>query len=287
MIKFSDTLKKSKKLIGLPDSTSEYSKDLPKDQMVQDICVLDRAGNKKDATNVSHNLVAHLEPQSFEAEQFRSLRTDLLFPATGESPRTIMTTSVNPQEGKTFVAANLAVSIAQNINEHVLLMDCDLRKPSIHRQFGFNGIPGLSEYLNNGASLPSLLLKTCVKKLTILPGGKAVSNPAEILSSRKMTKLLEEVKSRYPDRYIIIDSPPPKLTSEAKALARQVDGILLVIKYGSTRLELIEDLINILGKGKILGAVINHFDMRSSAYYYRYSKKRYYYGDHYTKSTRK
>ena len=229
------------------------------------------------------NLVSLLKPQSFEAEQFKILRTHLLYPASGESPRSIMVTSAVPGEGKSFVAANLAVSIAQNINEHVLLMDCDLRKSSIHNQFGFDNVNGLSQYLANTAPLSSIFLKVGIDKLTLLPAGESPTNPAELLSSEKMAQLLKEVKSRYTDRYIIIDSPPPHLTAETRVIASQVDGIILVVKTGSTKREVVKHLVEKLGKEKILGVVANWYDLRSSMYYgyNRYGKYgKYYAGYH-------
>ncbi len=235
--------------------------------------------------DVDSNLVAFLKPHSFEAEQFRMLRTNLLFPISGNSPRSIMVTSALPGEGKSFVAANLAISIAQIISEHVLLMDCDLRTPSIHRMFGFDDdVPGLSEYLSHGSHfeavnrkkfgtipelneylsdgvfLSSLFLNTRINKLTILPGGNPPHNPSELLSSKQMTELLKKEKTRYTNRYVIVDSPPPKLMTETSVIARQIDGVLLVVKYGSTPRKLVGDLVDILGKEKILGIVLNGFE---------------------------
>ena len=106
-----------------------------------------------------------------------------------------------------------------------------------------------------------------MEKLTVLPGGRAPHNPAELLSSKKMSELLVEVKERYADRYIIIDSPPPQLTAETAAIARQVDGVIVVIKYGSTPKDLVADLVEIIGKEKILGCVLNWFDLKTSSYY--------------------
>jgi len=228
--------------------------------------------------DVDKNIVSLLEPQSFEAEQFKHLRTNILFPVSGNPPRSIMVTSAVPGEGKSFVASNLAVSIAQNIDQHVLLMDCDMRKASVHSNFGFDEVEGLSGYLSNKTPLSSLLLKTDINKLTILPGGKPPNNPAELMSSNKMSDLLKEVTSRYNDRYIIIDSPPPHLTSETSIIARQVDGILLVVKAGSTNREMVEELLEMMGKEKVLGVVVNWFDMSSmKSYGYgkygRYGKK--------------
>ena len=196
-----------------------------------------------DDNHIDKNMVTLLKPQSFEAEQFKILRTNLLFPSSGKSPRTIMVTSSVPDEGKSLIAANLSVSIAQSIQEHVLLIDCDIRRPCVHTQFGFGDVPGLSDHLSRGIPVSSLLLKTKVNKLSILPGGNPAHNPSELVSSQKMSKLLQEVKYRYSDRFIVIDSPPPKLTAETSALSRQVDGVLLVIEYGRTSREMVLDLV--------------------------------------------
>jgi exopolysaccharide/PEP-CTERM locus tyrosine autokinase len=235
-----------------------------------------------DFNKIDQNLVSLLKPQSFENEQFKILRTNLLFPSSGKSPRTILVTSALPDEGKSFVAANLAISIAQSIQEYVLLIDCDIRRPSIHTKFGFGDTPGLSEHLANSTSLSSLLLKTEVDKLSILPGGKPPYNPSELLSSQRMSKLLEEVTERYRDRYIVIDTPPPKLTAETSAISRQVDGILLVVEYGSTPRQMVSDLIEIMGKEKILGIILNKLDIRFSSYYgmVKYSKCGKYYQEY-------
>ncbi len=231
---------------------------------------LGKAPAKYAKRAIDKDLVALMNPQSFEAEQFKILRTNLLFPESGKMPRSVMVTSVGPGEGKSFVAANLAVSVAQHVNWNVLLIDCDLRRPSVHRQFGFQNVAGLSDYLANGTDLQPLLLKTGIDKLTILPAGKPPDNPSELLSSERMSALLDEAATRYKDRLIILDSPPPKMTAESGALAKYVDGILLVVKYGSTPKDAAIDLINKLGKNKILGAVINNFDAGSSRYHKKY-----------------
>lgn len=218
-------------------------------------------------SKADRNLVTHNDPLCFESEQFKILRTMLLFPQSGKKARTIMVTSALPGEGKSFVASNLAVSLAQNINEHVLLIDGDIRKPSLHSIFGFHDNPGLSEYLSKGTPLPELLLKTMVKKLSLLPGGTPPPNPAELLSSESMSDLIREARDRYSDRYIVLDTPPPKMTAETAALARQVDGIILVIKSESTPKRMVEDLVGLLGKEKILGVVMNHNNMQASRYY--------------------
>ena len=232
-------------------------------------------GNKMDK-----HLVALLKPGAFEAEQFKMLRTNLMFPVSGKSPRSIIVTSAAPSEGKSFVAANLAITIAQNIQEHVLLIDSDIRKPCIHKRFGFGDVPGLSEHLTEGVPLSSLLLKTEVNKLSILPAGKPPHNPSELLTSQKMLRLLGEVRDRYNDRYVIIDTPPPKLTAETSAMSRKVDGVLLVVEYGVTPREMVADLVELIGKEKTLGIIFNKHHMILQGYYGfgKYGKYGKYYG---------
>ena len=266
-----------------PAKTNEHPTDQSRDsktkaRATEDIRFRDM-GAAANLDNIHEHLVMLTRPRSFEAEQFRMLRTRILFPSSGEPPRSIMVTSAVPGEGKSFVAANLAVSIAQNINHHVLLMECDIRRPSLPNYFGLGSVRGLSEYLGQGAPISSLLMKTQIEKLTIFPGGQPPQNPAELLSSNKMFQLLEEVKSRYGDRFIVIDSPPPRLTSETNAIAKEVDAIIVVVKYGSTRRAMTEDLIKNIGKKKILGIVANYFEIQQFGYdgYGRYQKYDTYY----------
>jgi len=227
------------------------------------------------------NLVALSSPDSYEAEQFKILRTNILYPVAGDPPRSILLTSTGPEEGKTFAAANLAISIALNVNKHVLLIDADLRNPQLHKRFGFGNVPGLSSYLADGRTLTSLLLKTKVDKLTLLPSGPPPTNPSELISSERMENLLAEVTARYSDRLIVVDAPPPGMAAETAVLARQVDGILIVVRYGHTRTQDLSDLIENIGKKKILGSLVNYSETSESRYYgykyggYRRSSKKY------------
>jgi len=228
--------------------------------------------------NIDPMLVTGLKPQSIESEQFRQLKNNILFPEKGNPPRCIMVTATSPGEGKSFVAANLAISIAQNIDEYVLLLDCDLRSPSIDSMFGFNHVQGLSEYLSQSKPLSSVLVKSFLNKLTLLPAGKIPPNPSELLSSEQMKRLIHEVKLRYSDRYIIIDTPPPYLTSETNAISRQVDGIIIVIQQGKTRKKDVLNLIDIYGGEKIIGVVYNFAKKRTGYGYGKYGYGKYGYG---------
>jgi protein-tyrosine kinase len=253
--------------INVADASSKRINNVEDLKQVSRITSFAKTDVLYDDNHIDKNMVTLLKPQSFEAEQFKILRTNLLFPSSGKSPRTIMVTSSVPDEGKSLIAANLAVSIAQSIQEYVLLIDCDIRRPCIHTQFGFGDVPGLSDHLSKGIPVSSLLLKTKVNKLSILPGGTLHHNPSELVSSQQMSRLLQEVKYRYSDRFIVIDSPPPKLTAETSALSRQVDGVLLVIEFGRTSREMVSDLVKTIGKEKIIGIVLNKLDMRFANYY--------------------
>ncbi len=224
-----------------------------------------------DEAAIDPNLVALTDSRSPEAEQFKILRTNILFPLVGSPPRSILVTSPGPGEGKTFTAANLAISIALNINRHVLLIDADMRRPQLHKRFGFGSVPGLSDYLAEGRPLQSLLLKTKVDKLTLLAAGPPPDNPAELIGAERMSSLLEEVSNRYPDRIVVIDAPPPALAAETGVLARQVDGILVVVRYGGTRRDDLPDLVARVGEKKILGSIVNCIENPASRYYgYKY-----------------
>ena len=257
--------------------SNQRFKEAESDSNEEQVMTADKTLMSYNDDNIDKNLVALLQPLSFEAEQFKMLRTNILFPVSGKTPRSVMVTSAVPDEGKSFVAANLAISIAQGIQEHVLLIDCDIRLPKVHTQFGFGNVPGLSEYLSNGTPISSLILKTKVDKLSIMPGGRPPHNPSELLSSQQMSNLLKETRDRYSDRFIVIDSPPPTLTAETSAISRQVDGILVVVEYGSTPRKMVLDLVDIVGRKKVLGIILNKFDIRLSSYhgikkYKKYSK---------------
>ncbi|OEU63177.1 MAG: hypothetical protein BA867_07580 [Desulfobacterales bacterium S5133MH16] len=217
--------------------------------------------------NIDKGLIALLKPDSFEAEQFRKLGTTLLYAGSETKPRCFLVTSVASGEGKTFVAANLAISIAQNLEENVLLIDCDLRAPSVHARFGMHGVNGISEHFLKGIDILPLIQKTPVKNLTVLPAGGTSLESAKLLSSQRMSKALDLLKAGQENQFIFIDAPPPLLTAETAALAKYVDGIILVIQYGSTPRDMVAELIKYIGKEKIAGIVLNRYKMKRAGYY--------------------
>lgn len=225
----------------------------------------------------SPKLVALSAPESLEAENFKVLRSQILFPKDGERPQTIMVTSAFPGEGKTFVAANLAVSLALGVDEYVLLVDCDLRNPKLHEMLGYSNLGGLHEYLTSRRKLPDLLIRTKIEKLSLLTAGTSPANPAELLSSAMMKEFLKEVKGRYQDRFIVIDATPSQVAAEANVLAKYVDRIIFVVMAKKTPRETIQRSIETLGKKKILGIVFNGYTPSHKSYgkyYDKYYKKK-------------
>jgi protein-tyrosine kinase len=231
-------------------------------------------------------LVTYYDPDSVASEQFRKLRTQLLRLRLPRPPRTILVTSAKAGEGKTLISANLAAGIAHDFNAYALLVDSDLRNPSLGNWFGISNGYGLSDYLVGRKEIPELLIKTEIERLRILLGGTMQDNPTELVGSARMESLIKELKSRYSDRYIIFDSTPLLATSEPEVLSKLVDGILIVVRAGETPRETVKQAISSLEKEKILGVVLNDLQFKSSgltnryfgsndSYYgYRYNKKK-------------
>jgi exopolysaccharide/PEP-CTERM locus tyrosine autokinase len=209
-------------------------------------------------------------PKSFIAEQYRIIRSHIFSLNKTKPLRTILITSALPGEGKTVTAFNLAVCIAQSINEHVLLVDADLRKPNLHTYFDLNLNGGLAQFLSYDEELSRLLFKTKIEKLTLLPAGEPPQNPSELLSTNKLTTLIQEVKSRYDDRFIIFDSSPMQQTVEPKLLAQEVDGIILVVASGLSNRSTVKRCVDTLGRDKILGVVFNKSKETDQTYNYHY-----------------
>ncbi|MFV0438610.1 MAG: polysaccharide biosynthesis tyrosine autokinase [Desulfopila sp.] len=194
------------------------------------------------------------------AEAFRVLRSKILFPKDGKSrPKTIMVTSSAPEEGKSFVSVNLAAAIAKGLDQFALLVDCDLRRPSLADLLGMGGEnrQGLTEYLQEDAELEDLIVRTAEAKLSLLPSGSPPQNPAELITSVRMSRLVNELSGRYSDRFIIFDSPPFQVASESLVLAKKVDGIVIVVGSGKSDRARIKEMIETIGREKILGVVFN------------------------------
>ena len=191
-------------------------------------------------------------------EVFKTLRAKILHPLDGRSaPKTIMVASAIPKEGKTFVTSNLGVSLATGMDQHCLLVDCDLRHPKLAHMFGIKSNFGLADYLRDQVDLSRLIVKTSVQKLSVLPSGQAPQNPSELLSSSRMQKLMQEVSSRYDDRVVIFDSPPMLVAAESIVLSGYVDAVILVIRRRKVKKDEVQKFIDSVGENKIFGIIFN------------------------------
>ncbi len=206
---------------------------------------------RQPSPNQSHSADLNIEPTSnpwdarlFKAinqdislpEIFKVLRSRILHPQNTDRPiKSVMITSAVPKEGKSFITANLGISLAQGMDQHSLLVDCDLRRPSLAKLFGISGSSGLVDYLRDNSPLPHLINKTAVNKLSIIASGRPPLNPAELLSSAKMNELTRELSKRYDDRIIIFDTPPIMVAAESSVLASLVDGVILVVREGVSK----------------------------------------------------
>jgi protein-tyrosine kinase len=213
-------------------------------------------------------LVAGLSPKSPAAEQYRALRTRLAHTEGAHNLRSLLITSPQKGEGKSVTSANLALTMAQELHRHVVLVEADLRKPSLQHLFGLPSGPGLAEYLTGAASLNSVLKFMPDYNLTIVPGGSAPTNPAELLGSTAMRRMLDQLRTRF-DR-VILDSPPILPLADVAVLAPMIDGTVLVVRAGVTPKPAIENALRAFDASRLLGVVLNESGMEDD---YRYEKQ--------------
>lgn len=213
------------------------------------------------------------------AEAYRHLRTSLLFSSAGHPPKIILVTSAQPSEGKTTTAVNAAVMLAQT-GANVLVMDCDLRRPSVHTHFGVSNSSGLTNFLSGDTDLISVLqVSDKLSNLSVLASGPVPPNPAELLGSNEMTKLLELLSENF--THIIIDSPPVISFTDAVILSTLVDGVMMVVHGGKGSRAVARrarQLLTDVG-ARIYGVVLNNINTKSHEYYYYYQHYSRYYGD--------
>lgn len=220
----------------------------------------------------SHPLVA-LEKDSVAAEQYRILREQVRTLRKETGARSISVTSPLKHDGKTMVAVNLAVALAAGGEERVLLIDGDLRDPAVHKYFGVERYPGLADYLSAkySGNISSFVRPTSVPGLQIISAGNISELAAELLAKDRMTRLIEEIGSVYPDCQLIIDSPPVLATSDPLVLAREVGGVIMVIRAGRTRREYLKKAVEILNSPKLMGVVLNGAELGIPSKYYHYA----------------
>ena len=226
-------------------------------------------------------LVNHLNPKLSISEDYRTVRTSILFSHPETPPKSIAFSSAIPREGKTASVVNLAVSFSQ-LEEKVLLIDSDLRKPRLHRIFKVRNLGGLSGYLTGNIELNDVIQKTSLPNVWLIPSGPIPPNPTELLNSRRMTNLLEEVKNGFD--VVLLDTPPILAGVDGVIIGSIVDSIILVIRPGKVAynpfLNAVEELRR--AKANIMGVIFNGVEMKKGEYYYldNYMHYRYeYYGE--------
>lgn len=198
------------------------------------------------------------QEQDSYMDAYRILRTQVLQRLKEKNWNCLAITSPGVSEGKTLTAINLAISLAMEVDYTVLLVDADLRHPSVHNYFGLDTGYGLSEYLTDNKPLDELLVHPeSIPRFIILPGGKSLTNSSEMLSSPKMARLVEELKTRYPSRIVIFDLPPLLSAADALAFSPYVDAALLVIEEGKTQTEDAKRAVNLLQGTNLIGTVLN------------------------------
>jgi non-specific protein-tyrosine kinase len=212
-------------------------------------------------------LVTVVQPRSPVSEAYRSLRTSIQFLSLDRPVQTIMVTSPGPEEGKSTTLANLAVTFAEAGRE-VLAVDCDLRRPSLHRLFALPNDRGLTSAIGDEQPLSDLILPTSVPHLRLLPSGPLPPNPSEILGSRRMDRIVESLRGLA--EVILFDSPPTIAVTDASVLGARMDGVLVVVSAGKTKRDNALKAKSLLQKGnaKVLGVVLNNVKFDGSLYQY-------------------
>lgn len=224
---------------------------------------------QKAVANQQYNgFIVEQKPKSIVSEAYRTLRTNIQYSSFDKAIKTIVVTSAEAAEGKSTVSGNLALSFAQN-EKKVIIVDCDLRKPSVHKNFKISNLSGLSEVLIGKANLDEVV-QSRNENLDILPSGKIPPNPSEMLSSTAMSNLVENLREKYD--IVILDSAPLQAVTDAQILSTKADGTILVIRAQRTNRDSVIDAKNLLTKvgANILGTVLHAVENTRGKYYYYY-----------------
>jgi len=206
---------------------------------------------------LKENRLVSALPEQSESDAYKILRTQIQQRTKDKGWNTIMVTSPQPGAGKTLTAINLAIAMAQEFHQTVMLVDCDLRKQSIHKQLGYESDRGIADHLLENIALSDLIVSPGINKLTIISGGKTIEGSTELLGSSKMEQLVAEMKSRYQNRYIVFDVPSLLQGADAIAFLPFVDAVLLVVESGKTSLTDSTTALKLIPPEKLLGFVVN------------------------------
>lgn len=208
-------------------------------------------------------ITMQINPGSPTSEAYRSLRFNIECSVFDRGVKTITITSSNRGEGKTTTALNLAVAYTQ-IGKRVILIDADLRNPSIHLTFGEDNSRGLTSFLTKQSAANEIIKETYVENLSIIMSGPIPPNPSELLASKQLNSLLDELKMSYD--LIIVDTPPILTLTDAKIMAAKCDGVLLVVEYGKVKRNVAQQVKEelMLSKAKLMGVVLNKINRQDA-----------------------
>ena len=223
-------------------------------------------GNGGNGGLVDGRLITIREPYSMIAEQYRVLSTRISKLVQNKSSYTLAITSSLKSEGKSFTALNLAITLAKDFDENVLLIEGDLKNPTLHEYLKRSPGFGLSDVIEGRIDMDTAAIKLFEGKLTVLLAGKKIGNPSRLISSPKMEEILNNAKGVY--KYIIIDAPPVLPLVDMNIYSNLVDGILLIIRAGKTPKSMVKRALSSMHSEKVIGAVLNDVEMNYSKYYY-------------------
>jgi protein-tyrosine kinase len=226
------------------------------------------AAVKLNSVKLAENRVVTDLADPAQVESYKVLRAQILQRTRENDWRTIMITSAMPGEGKTLTAINLSFTFAKEFNQTVLLVDADLRRQKIHKYLGIESDFGLFDYIVNDRPMTDLMLWPGIEKLTIISGGKPVSDSAELLGSPKMKTLVQEMKDRYEDRYIFFDCPPVLSSADTLSFVSSVDAVLMVIESDRSSARAVKKALELIPKEKFLGFAMNRSKNTTKGYYY-------------------
>jgi protein-tyrosine kinase len=209
------------------------------------------------------------DDNDIHSHAYKVLRTRIWQQMRSNGWSTLGVTSANPGEGKTLTAINLAISMSRmEVGRTVILVDLDMRRPRMHKYFGFWPEYGVHDYLQGGVPLEDIIVNPGIGDMMLVPGNVPVMNSSEILSSPRMPRLLQEIKVRFPSRLIIFDLPPVLATDDVLVLAPSIDALLLVVEEGKSKIKDIRHTMELLKDRKLLGTVLNKSEESTQVYGY-------------------
>lgn len=222
---------------------------------------------------MENRLIAAIPGHEFK-DAYRMLRTRVLQTMRENNWTSVAVTGPATGCGKTLTAINLAISLAMEVTHTVLLVDLDLRKPSVHEYFGYKPEVGLSDYLKGDVAVHEMLFSPSIERLVVLPGREEVPNSSEMLRSPKMVALVNELKHRYPDRLVVFDLPPILAADDALSFAPYTDCMLMVAEAGGTSRDDLQKSLDVLKSVPVIGTVLNKAHAPRGGYgYYRGRRK--------------